>query len=299
MPDGKPRAHAGERLAHLVLREGMRIGTGFVGTPVLCDALCETGHADVAYALLEQTECPSWLYPVLLGATTIWERWDGLRPDGTINPGEMNSFNHYALGAVGDWLHRTVAGLAPAAPGYRAIRVDIQTRGFVAVGARSAHDAVRTGVVGVAHRRRRADRRGGRPTEHVGDRAPAAARTDHGRLRHAHLDPTASAYRSIARSVGRARATHEHVAVGRCFERLGRVFDGPVEQAGLAGVADAGATRPSHRHVARLRQFEDAREPVAPTHVQRRSHERDERSRARRAFGLMRRPRRAQRRLRA
>jgi alpha-L-rhamnosidase len=129
VPEGKPRAHAAERLAHLVRREGMRIGTGFVGTPVLCDALCETGHADVAYALLEQTECPSWLYPVLLGATTIWERWDGLRPDGTLNPGEMNSFNHYALGAVGDWLHRTVAGLAPAAPGYRAIRVDIRPAG--------------------------------------------------------------------------------------------------------------------------------------------------------------------------
>ena len=61
-----------------------------------------------------------------VGATTIWERWDGLRPDGTINPGEMNSFNHYTLGAVGDWLHRTVAGLAPSAPGYRAIRVDIR-----------------------------------------------------------------------------------------------------------------------------------------------------------------------------
>jgi alpha-L-rhamnosidase len=129
LPDGVPRAHAGDRLAQLVFVEGLRIGTGFVGTPVLCDALCATGHADAAYALLEQTECPSWLYPVLLGATTIWERWDGLRPDGTLNSGEMNSFNHYALGAVGDWLHRTVAGLAPEAPGYRAIAVHIQPGG--------------------------------------------------------------------------------------------------------------------------------------------------------------------------
>ncbi len=129
LPDGAPRDHAGDRLAHLVAAEGFRIGTGFVGTPLLCDALCATGHADVAYALLEQTECPSWLYPVLLGATTIWERWDGLRPDGTLNPGEMNSFNHYALGAVGDWLHRTVAGLAPAAPGYRDVEIRIAPGG--------------------------------------------------------------------------------------------------------------------------------------------------------------------------
>jgi alpha-L-rhamnosidase len=125
----KAVAHAGERLAMLVFKEGFRIGTGFVGTPLLCDALCETGHADVAYALLEQTECPSWLYPVLQGATTIWERWDALRPDGTINPGEMNSFNHYALGAVADWLHRAVAGLAPSSPGYRTIDVDIAPGG--------------------------------------------------------------------------------------------------------------------------------------------------------------------------
>jgi alpha-L-rhamnosidase len=69
---------------------------------------------EAAYRLLLQTECPSWLYPVTMGATTIWERWDSMLPDGTINPGDMTSFNHYALGAVADWMHRTVAGLAPA-----------------------------------------------------------------------------------------------------------------------------------------------------------------------------------------
>ena len=73
--------------------------------------------------LLTQTENPSWLYPVTMGATTIWERWDSMLEDGTINPGEMTSFNHYALGAVADWLHRVVAGLAPAEPGYRVIRI--------------------------------------------------------------------------------------------------------------------------------------------------------------------------------
>lgn len=115
------RQFAGDRLAELVLQDDARIATGFVGTPLICDALTDTGHLDVAYRLPTQTECPSWLYTVRMGATTIWERWDSLRPDGTLNPGGMTSFNHYALGAVADWLHRVVGGIAPAEPGYRAI----------------------------------------------------------------------------------------------------------------------------------------------------------------------------------
>ncbi|NGO77637.1 family 78 glycoside hydrolase catalytic domain [Streptomyces sp. YC504] len=113
------RGPAGDRLAELVLADDARIATGFVGTPLICDALTDTGHTDVAYRLLTQTACPSWLYPVTMGATTIWERWDSLRPDGTLNPGGMTSFNHYALGAVADWLHRVVGGIALQAPGYR------------------------------------------------------------------------------------------------------------------------------------------------------------------------------------
>lgn len=113
------RPTAGDRLARLVLADDARIATGFVGTPLICDALTDTGHLDVAYRLLLQTECPSWLYPVTVGATTVWERWDSLRPDGTLNPGGMTSFNHYALGAVADWLHRVVGGVTATAPGYR------------------------------------------------------------------------------------------------------------------------------------------------------------------------------------
>ncbi|MGC5173171.1 family 78 glycoside hydrolase catalytic domain [Microbacterium sp. DT81.1] len=113
----------GARLAELTRRGGYRIGTGFVGTPIIADALSSTGHVDAATRLLTQNENPSWLYPVTMGATTIWERWDSMLPDGTINPGEMTSFNHYALGAIGDWLHRVVAGLAPAAPGYAKLRI--------------------------------------------------------------------------------------------------------------------------------------------------------------------------------
>ncbi|WP_084622522.1 alpha-L-rhamnosidase [Demequina oxidasica] len=108
------RESAGARLAELVVSHAYRIRTGFVGTPVICDALTSTGHRDVAYRLLLETDCPSWLYPVTQGATTIWERWDSLLPDGSVNPGEMTSFNHYALGAVADWMHREIAGLDAA-----------------------------------------------------------------------------------------------------------------------------------------------------------------------------------------
>jgi alpha-L-rhamnosidase len=122
--DDDDRRLAGDRLAVLVVENGHRVSTGFAGTPFITDALTETGHLDEAYELLLEESCPSWLYPVTMGATTVWERWDSMLPDGTINPGEMTSFNHYALGAVADWLHRTVAGLAPLEPGYRTVLVE-------------------------------------------------------------------------------------------------------------------------------------------------------------------------------
>lgn len=121
IPDARRRAAAGDRLAELVAEAGNRIATGFVGTPLVSDALSETGHLDTAYDLLLERGCPSWLYQIDMGATTVWERWDSLLPDGTVNPGTMTSFNHYALGAVADWMYRVVGGLAPAEPGYRRI----------------------------------------------------------------------------------------------------------------------------------------------------------------------------------
>jgi alpha-L-rhamnosidase len=123
LPTQTQRQRAGERLADLVRTAGFRISTGFVGTPLMADALADSGHPDLAYRLLLQTGCPSWLYAVTMGATTVWERWDSMLPDGSINPGQMTSFNHYALGAVADWMHRRVAGLAAAEPGYRTIDV--------------------------------------------------------------------------------------------------------------------------------------------------------------------------------
>ena len=117
------RCRMGDRLARLVRASGYHVSTGFVGTPIIQDALTSTGHLHIAERLLTQTENPSWLYPVTMGATTIWERWDSMLEDGTINPGEMTSFNHYAFGAVADWLHRVVAGLAPAEAGYRVLQI--------------------------------------------------------------------------------------------------------------------------------------------------------------------------------
>ncbi len=117
------RQKAGDRLAELVGKSGHRISTGFAGTPFVTEALTVTGHLDDAYRMLLQQECPSWLYSVTMGATTVWERWDSMLPDGSINPGQMTSFNHYALGAVADWMHRVIGGLAPAEPGYRTVRV--------------------------------------------------------------------------------------------------------------------------------------------------------------------------------
>jgi alpha-L-rhamnosidase len=122
---------AGKRLAELVAKSGNVIQTGFAGTPFITHALTETGHLDVAYRLLLQTECPSWLYPVTMGATTIWERWDSMLPDGTINPGQMTSFNHYAFGAVAYWMHQIIGGIAPLEPGYSRVLIAPQPGGDI------------------------------------------------------------------------------------------------------------------------------------------------------------------------
>jgi alpha-L-rhamnosidase len=122
---------AGKRLAELVAESGYHIRTGFAGTPFINHALTETGHLDTAYRLLLQTECPSWLYPVTMGATTIWERWDSMLPDGTINPGQMTSFNHYAFGAVAYWMHQVIAGIAPLEPGYSRVLIAPQPGGDI------------------------------------------------------------------------------------------------------------------------------------------------------------------------
>jgi alpha-L-rhamnosidase len=125
------RPGAAARLAEAVREAHDHLTTGFVGTPYLCHVLSRYGYTDLAYELLNQESYPSWLYPVKKGATTIWERWDGIKPDGSFQDPGMNSFNHYAYGAIGDWLYRVVAGIEvdPAEPGYRHVLFQPQPGG--------------------------------------------------------------------------------------------------------------------------------------------------------------------------
>jgi len=118
------RQQAAKRLADDVNRF-KHITTGFVGTPLLCSVLSDYGYFDEAFMLLNRKEYPSWLYPITRGATTIWERWDGIKADGSFQNPEMNSFNHYAYGAIGEWLYRVVAGIEidPQQPGYKHILI--------------------------------------------------------------------------------------------------------------------------------------------------------------------------------
>lgn len=113
-------AKAAGFLAEDVKKMG-HLTTGFVGTPLLCKTLSAQGYEDLAFMLLNRKQYPSWLYPVTQGATTIWERWDGQKPDGTFQDVGMNSFNHYAYGAIGEWLYHYVAGIEidQANPGYK------------------------------------------------------------------------------------------------------------------------------------------------------------------------------------
>lgn len=119
------RQQAAERLVQNIKSYDNHLTTGFLGTPYLCHVLTRFGYADAAYALLLQETYPSWLYPVKMGATTIGERWDGIKPDGAFQTPGMNSFNHYAYGAIGDWMYRAIAGIDTdeSGPGYKQIKI--------------------------------------------------------------------------------------------------------------------------------------------------------------------------------
>jgi alpha-L-rhamnosidase len=125
------RPLAAAELVRNIRERDQHLCTGFVGTPYINWVLSRTGHLDIAYALLKQTTWPSWLYSVTQGATTIWERWDGWTHDkGFQDPG-MNSFNHYAYGAVGAWMYAVVGGIAldSEQPGYKHILMHPQPGG--------------------------------------------------------------------------------------------------------------------------------------------------------------------------
>lgn len=117
------RPMATDHLVADIKSRGNHLSTGFLGTPYLCKVLSDNGQTDLAYDLLLQETYPSWLYPVKMGATTIWERWDGQKTDSTFQDVAMNSFNHYAYGAIGDWMYRVSAGIELDKPGYQGILI--------------------------------------------------------------------------------------------------------------------------------------------------------------------------------
>lgn len=134
------RARTAERLAEDV-QKFKHITTGFVGANLICPVLTDHGYLDLAYMLLNRKEYPSWLYPVTMGATTIWERWDGIKPDGSFQDPGMNSFNHYAYGAIGNWLYEVVAGLRINAqqPGYKHMIIHPRPGGGLTFASASHH----------------------------------------------------------------------------------------------------------------------------------------------------------------
>ena len=134
------RPIAAKRLAEEI-RTRKHLTTGFLGTPYLCQVLSRYGYLDEAYLLLNREEYPSWLYPVKQGATTIWERWDGQKPDGSFQDASMNSFNHYAYGAIGEWMYRVMAGIDvdEAAPGYAHILIQPRPGGGI-TSAKASHE---------------------------------------------------------------------------------------------------------------------------------------------------------------
>ncbi|KAF6812505.1 alpha-l-rhamnosidase [Colletotrichum musicola] len=121
--DNAQRSAAAETLRKIVADNDYLVGTGFAGTPPLGFALRKIGATDDFYRMLLQTRVPSWLYQVVQNGTTTWERWDSLLTNGSVNPGEMTSFNHYAFGSVANWIHQVIGGIAPAEPGWKRITV--------------------------------------------------------------------------------------------------------------------------------------------------------------------------------
>ena len=105
---------AADALAEMIRQDGTQMRTGFMGTPRILHALSRYGHSALAWDLLLRQEYPGWLYPVTKGATTVWEHWDGIREDGSFWSADMNSYNHYAYGAVADWVFEQAAGITHA-----------------------------------------------------------------------------------------------------------------------------------------------------------------------------------------
>lgn len=125
------KAKTAEGLAALLKKRKMHLATGFVGTPLLCKALSDYGYSEAAYQVLLQEDYPGWLYEIKLGATTIWERWNSIEPNGTISKTGMNSLNHYAYGSIVQWMYENMCGIQLIEPGYKKFRIAPETYGKI------------------------------------------------------------------------------------------------------------------------------------------------------------------------
>ncbi|KAF5565935.1 hypothetical protein FNAPI_1484 [Fusarium napiforme] len=123
LKDDKQKKTAADTLRDIIKNNDYLVGTGFAGTSQLGFALSDINSTDVFYRMLLQEKVPSWLYQVVMGGTTTWERWDSMLPNGTVNPGEMTSFNHYSFGSVANWMHQFIGGIAPLEPGYKTVSI--------------------------------------------------------------------------------------------------------------------------------------------------------------------------------
>jgi alpha-L-rhamnosidase len=144
MIDGKAKERTAHELNELILQNDYHLNTGFVGTPYLCFALSKGGYHETAVKLLMKDDYPSWLYQIKKGATTVWEHWDSIKPDGSFWSDQMNSFNHYAYGSIGNWMYKTIAGLDmdPVSPAYKKIRIEPKFAGIHLTYAKAVYDSM-------------------------------------------------------------------------------------------------------------------------------------------------------------
>lgn len=142
--EGKVKERTAFELNELIMQNDYHLTTGFVGTPYLCLALSKGGYHETAVKLLMKEDYPSWLYQVKKGATTIWEHWDSIKEDGSFWSEQMNSFNHYAYGSIGNWMYRIVAGLAmdEESPAYKKIRIEPKFAGTALTYAKVAYESM-------------------------------------------------------------------------------------------------------------------------------------------------------------
>jgi alpha-L-rhamnosidase len=144
MVEGKAKERTAHELNELIIQNDYHLNTGFVGTPYICFALSKGGYHDTAVKLLMKEDYPSWLYQIKKGATTVWEHWDSIKPDGSFWSDQMNSFNHYAYGSIGNWMYKVVAGLDMdvACPAYKRIKIEPKFAGISFTHAKASYESM-------------------------------------------------------------------------------------------------------------------------------------------------------------